>query len=44
MWNQVIKVHFQDRFEDIKAVIRSTGNTMANRKRRTTQNKNNTQN
>ena len=44
MWDQVIKVHFQEKFEDTKAVNRSTGNTMTNRKRTTTQNKNNTDN
>lgn len=43
MWDQMIKVHFQEKFEDIKAVIRSMSNTMANRKRRTTQNKHNMQ-
>jgi len=39
MWDRVIKVHFQEKFEDIKAVNRSTGNTMANRKRTTRQTK-----
>jgi hypothetical protein len=37
MWDQVIKVHFQEHFEDINVVNLSTGNTMANRKEKTTQ-------
>jgi hypothetical protein len=37
MWDQVIKVHFQEHFEDIKVVNRSTDNTMANIKGKSTQ-------